>query len=165
MPENIFCGFFSDQLILCIPSGDPVWVSYTFSNNLSVTPVGVRIIGSFCRYIVVTAMRCTTCCKNVPKTGLENDTHGGVIFKKIYFLKRRPICTVTCCLLRFERPMPDTVITKLLWGICRHPQPSLKLSHASYTIFAPKSATHGGCQNFGLKSQYVVASILPTTIC
>lgn len=35
-------------------------------------------------------MRCTTCCKNVPKTGLENDTHGGVIFKKIYFLKKTP---------------------------------------------------------------------------
>ena len=165
MPENIFYGFFSDQLILCIPSGDPMLVLCHFLFNHSATPVGARIIECFCQYMVAAAIQHTICCKKVLKTGSETGTHGGARIEKIYFSKRRPIRSVSCCRTRLGRPIPDTGIPKLLWGICLHPQPSLKLSHASYTIFAPKSATHGGYLNFGPESQYIDAVMPSTTIC
>ena len=155
----------SDRRILCRSSGDPVRVLCHFLSNHSATLVGARIIERFCQYMVAAVVRHTICCKIVLKTGSETGTHGGARIEKIYFSKRRPIRSVSCCRTRLGRPIPDTGITKLLWGICLHPQPSLKLSHASYTIFAPKSATHGGCKNFGLKSQYIDAAMLPTAIC
>ena len=109
--------------------------------------------------------------KNRPKSSIDFSTMRNILFGahcslwifsafSLLFIRRR-----LSLLFDRIRPMPDTGITYLLWGICLHPQPSLKLSHASYTIFAPKSATHGGYQNFGPESQYIDAVMPSTTIC